>query len=501
MGFWALGAVAVWLWVASPRLPAGPDIYVHLLWTQQAMVCLRQGSLPLWLPDLNAGFGSPGIRLYSPAGPFLAGLFGLFLGDAGRGLRFTVALSVAALFFLVRRRLLPNPSGWSLLWIASPILPFILFHRGAFSEVYALPLSFWLLHPPPQASSRPFKLAAIWALLWLVHAPSFLMTSLLSFLSILGRRSLKAIGHWLGSWGLGLLAVAWHWLPLWTEQVAARSGLTAGIFDFRRNFLAFAQAHDPLAVADLGWLAVCWGGVLLLCQGRISREGLLTTASLFLASPLSYPLWIALPPLAFLQFPWRFLTPASLLLPGVVAGNRRPSKQLLGLLLFCLPHLWLPNWRTLGDPRLHGRETWQSLGEKVYKAFSANPLLVDAQQNRPPAFSLLADNIPLFGQNALLCPGPCEVKMWKPLRKEVEVDGPGGRLRFRILAYPFWRAKVDGRPIEVSGSQGTVSVWVPPGKHRVVVYWAGNAAARLGWLGAILAFFALTRWEHHRKKP
>lgn len=46
-----------------PFLPAGPDIYVHILWPQQVARCLAQGQLPLWLPDLNAGFGSPGIRL------------------------------------------------------------------------------------------------------------------------------------------------------------------------------------------------------------------------------------------------------------------------------------------------------------------------------------------------------------------------------------------------------------------------------------------------------
>lgn len=467
------------------------------------MVCLRQGNLPLWLPDLNAGFGSPGIRLYSPAGPFLAGLFGLLLGDAGRGLRATVALSVGALLFLLRHQFCPNSRGWPLLWIASPILPFVLLHRGAFSEVYALPLSFWLLHPRPQPFPRPSTLTAAWALLWLIHAPSFIMTSLLSFLSVAGLRSLKATSYWLGSWGLGLLVVAWHWLPLWTEQslVAARSGLTTGIFDFRRNFLALAQAHEPLTVAGLGWLAVCWAGVLLLCQGRRRREALLTLVCLFLASPLSYPLWVVLPPLAFLQFPWRFLTPASLLLPEAVVAERTPSKQFLGILLFCLPHLWLPAWHTFEDPRLHGREDWQSLGEKVHKAFFANPFLVDVRENRPPAFFLLKDNIPLFGQKALFCPGTCKTKTWKPLRKEVEVDGDGGRLCFRILAYPGWSAEVDGKPAPVHSSQGTLWVWVPPGKHQVVFFWTGNEATRHGWLVAILALFALTRWEHHRKKP
>ena len=90
--------------VLAPWLPRAPDLYVHLVWGWEVMRCLAEHQLPLWLPDLNAGFGSPGIRLYSPLGPVLSGGLGIALGDAGRGLRAAAMLAAVGVFWVARRR-------------------------------------------------------------------------------------------------------------------------------------------------------------------------------------------------------------------------------------------------------------------------------------------------------------------------------------------------------------------------------------------------------------
>ena len=69
----ALVAIAA----AIPYFPRGTDLYVHVLWPWQVMKCLHAGSLPVWLPDLNAEFGSPGIGLYSPLSPTMSGMLGM----------------------------------------------------------------------------------------------------------------------------------------------------------------------------------------------------------------------------------------------------------------------------------------------------------------------------------------------------------------------------------------------------------------------------------------
>jgi hypothetical protein len=49
--------------IVIPYFPRGTDLYVHVLGPGQLMRCLHTGSLPVWLPDRNAEFGSPGIGL------------------------------------------------------------------------------------------------------------------------------------------------------------------------------------------------------------------------------------------------------------------------------------------------------------------------------------------------------------------------------------------------------------------------------------------------------
>ncbi len=62
---WLLaGAAAGWGCPVSRRhgslvAARAPDLYVHLIWSWEVMRCLASGQLPVWLPDLNAGFGSP----------------------------------------------------------------------------------------------------------------------------------------------------------------------------------------------------------------------------------------------------------------------------------------------------------------------------------------------------------------------------------------------------------------------------------------------------------
>jgi hypothetical protein len=116
----------------------------------------------------------------------------------------------------------------------------------------------------------------------------------------------------------------------------------------------------------------------------------------------------------------------------------------------------------------------------------ANPFLVEAAQIRPASFQLLAENIVAFGDARVLYPGDVEVTSWTPLVRVVQLQGPGGLARFRLLAYPLWEALLDGRPVLAREHEGVIAVWVPPGRHQVTLRWAGNPASRWGALAALL---------------
>lgn len=497
-----LGAGA-WAALFLPFLPAGPDIYVHLLWPQQVTRCLAQGQPPLWLPDLNAGFGSPGIRFYSPGGPVVVGFLGLVLGDVGKALRLTWFGALVLLAFIAHHG---HPKAlrwhWLLLW-GSPLVPFLLFHRAASSEVLALPLVLWLLQSAVHKRGSAPAEAFLWALLWLLHAPSFLMTAVLvTAAALVPKPSGAEFGRRLAPLVAGLALTAWHWLPLFSERhlVSLQEGLTGGIFAATQNFLFSPQPHDALAVRRLQALAIAWTVTAIIVWSQDKRRGVLVFAALLLATPLSYPLWVALPPLHFLQFPWRFLTPVSLLLPGAIAGLTS-RKRSAAAVLFLLPHLWMPQPRVVRDLEISGRESWVDLGEKIFAGLSGNPLVVDAVQNRPVAFPTLASHLQRFGKETLvLGPGAVAVRKWQPLRRVVVAESPKpGLLRFRLLAYPFWQARVDGKPVAPNMAEGIVAVPVPQGRHQVEVAWSGNPATAWGWALALLALGGVLCSRHSGK--
>ena len=137
-------AALVVIAIVIPYLPRGTDLYVHVLWPWQVMRCLHEGSLPIWLPDLNAAFGSAGIGLYSPLGPSVCGVLGLILGTGGRGVRAALALAALAVILVA-----PGRDRWSRLTKASFVLlsPAMLtefFGRFPVSQLLGVPLA-WLL--------------------------------------------------------------------------------------------------------------------------------------------------------------------------------------------------------------------------------------------------------------------------------------------------------------------------------------------------------------------
>lgn len=486
-----------------PFLPAGPDIYVHILWPQQVARCLAQGQLPLWLPDLNAGFGSPGIRLYSPGGPVVVGVLGLILGDIGKALRLAWFGALAAILMVARAWHPKTPTLSGLLLWASPLVPFLLVYRAASSEVLALPLALWLLEAAVQDRGSARLEAFLWAGLWLLHAPTFMMTAILVVLSVgVPKPSVAGFQRRILPVVAGLALCAWHWVPLFLERqlVNLDEGLTSDIFRATKNFLFSPSPHDAFAVRRLGWLAAAWGIVGLMVWFHDRRRGALVWTAILLATPITYPLWLALPPLKYLQFPWRFLTPVSLLLPGALS-SLATQRRTAAIVLFLLPHLWMPPLGLVRDPALAARESWVELGEKVFRAFSGNPLVVDAVQNRPAAFSSLATNLQRFGKEILvLAPGAVAVQQWQPLRRTVVVEAEhAGVVELRLLAYPFWRARVDGKPVVVTMAEGIVAVPVPQGNHRVEVAWSGNPATPWGWALALLALAAMLAFPRSGK--
>ncbi|HUK13407.1 MAG TPA: hypothetical protein VLW17_08890 [Thermoanaerobaculaceae bacterium] len=486
-----------------PFVPTGPDIYVHLLWTQQVMHCLHAGALPVWLPDLNAGFGSPGIRLYSPLGTFLAGALGLVAGDAGSGVRALALFGRLALFALLwRSQRWQGAAEWALL-VFAPLAVHDVLGRSAFSEVYALPLMWWLLETSLADRLEPVRDGILAAALWLVHALSAVMTGLL----MLGAAALTGTGSALRRLALAALVAggltAWYTLPLVAEfsAIPNRAATVEGVFSPERHVLASTSAPNLEVNGWMTWCAVALLAAVLIGRWwrRDRNRTVLIAGCVVVASPMFAWFWRIHSPLQLLQFPWRWLLPAGILAAAPAAASlRRPAGWTAAAVLL-VPLAFHPHDPVVRDPGLTAAMDWTQLGARVHRAFEGNPWIVDAAQNRPRSWAWLATNLERFGgERVLVSPAnSLQVVRWDVLDREVEVAAAEpARVEFRLLDYPYWEVHVDGRLAAPDSPRGAVGVRVPAGQHRVVVSWAGDPLARVG-LGVAaataLAVLGITR--------
>jgi hypothetical protein len=523
-GVLLIGAVLlVIIAVLIPYFPSGTDLYVHVLWPWQVMRCLDAASLPVWLPDLNATFGSPGIGLYSPLGPFVCGVLGLILGTGGRGVRAALALAALAVVAVApgdsrRERLLK-----AVVVLLSPAILTEFVGRFPVSQLLAVPLAWLLLEIAADRRWRWDRDAVLFALLWLLHAPTTMMVGLLSAVAAAigrpgecGATEDRTIDRFqsriLGAWQFGAAGLAaaglslWHWWPLLSAapDFPLGSALTGGEHHPLRNLIGIPGPHLPEINIAMGWAAVGLLAALVVSGAWRSTRGQLAILAIVLASLLSAPLWRYVAPLAWLQFPWRWMLPATLLATTAVldaAVKRGRFTFGVALAAIILPLAALPDLRIVVDPKLSVRTEPVVAGERVMESISGNPLLIDVMEHRPLWWEDLAQTMAMIGQRQVaLVPGGgvARVMVWRPLRRSVEVESPQpAALVLRLLADRHWRVTVDELPADTVRWGAALAVDIPSGRSEVEVTWATDPRAIAGAIVTLilLSWIVSRRWR------
>jgi hypothetical protein len=525
----ASGVVLFVVAVAIPYFPRGTDLYVHVLWPWQVMRCLKAGSLPVWLPDLNAAFGSPGIGLYSPLGPTVCGALGLIFGTGGRGVRAALALAVVAVMAIAPGRSRGNRLAVAGVVLLSPAMLTEFFGRFPVSQLLGVPLAWLLLEVAADRRWRWERDGVLFALLWLVHAPTALMVAALSLLSAIAvwRRADTSPtddadgvtrGRLFQIWqlgGAGLLAAgltAWHWWPLLSAapDFPLRSALTGAEHHPLRNLIGISGPHLPEINIALGWAALGWLVALLVSGGWRSTRGRLAVVAIALTSLVSAPLWRYLAPLAWLQFPWRWMLPATLLAStAVFQGAERHRRWILGISLAAvfLPLASIPNIEFVPDPELGVRTEAVVAGERVMEAFSGNPLLIDVKEHRPLWWEDLGPTLALLGpRRALSVPegGVARVIVWRPLMRKVEVEAPRPTtLVLRLLADRHWRVTVNDYEAASFRWGAALAAEIAGGKSSVEVSWKTDSltVASVVMAVSLLMWIMIRLWKTGRRAP
>jgi hypothetical protein len=550
----ALGFFAAVPFLARAGLPHHTDAELHIYRAAELGHVIRQGVLyPRWAPDLFLGYGYPIFNYYAPLTYHLANLLDLALPtiDIVGGVKgvFVLSLLLASLGAYLLGRQLFEPAAGILGAAVFTLSPYVLFidphARGDLAEHFAiclLPLSFYFFHRLMVIPGRGTLLASITSSAALVFSHNLLGVAgnglLLAYWvwrMMVGPRRRRTLWALLG-FALSAALIAFFWLPAFLERGAVKLQVIGpGHFDFREHFLSPGELLAPSRLIDWGatgpryrhnlgvpqWLLALTG--LAILASRLHLPGkrvvgktlwffLAAALSLvFLMLPVSAVVWEQVPAMPYLQFPWRLLGPANLMLAVCAAGGVAllPEKPwrwvaVAGALalttLMAMPLLYPAPW----SPQFGGTSPadiieWEKQSQALGTTSTGDFLPVSVEMLPPPMQTLIESYIapgPVDKVNRATLPANTEVSIIEhgPRHDEFRVRTlQPFRLRLYTFYFPGWRAYVDDVPvdIEVARPEGFVTLEVPRGEHRVLVCFEDTLPRRVGWIVSAAALTTL----------
>lgn len=347
--------------------------YIFIARLNQLSVALSDGSFPVrWAPDLR--YGEPIFNYYAALPYYLGFLIHLlgfnFIWVAKILFILSTFLSALTMFIFIQK-LFGKKAAFlsSALYTYAPYRAVDLYVRGALSEAWAFvffPLIFYtaLFLSEKINLKRIAYLSLALSGLFLTHNVSTLMFlpffALFVIYLILKEKNWVLLFPFLLSIILGLSLSSFFILPATFERDFIQTKyLTVGYFDFRAHFVAVSQffstfwgygsslwgRDDGLSfqVGLANWVMIILAGILSLIYRKdkkiLGLFGFLAVSfllSMFLQHNRSAFIWEMFPVMAFIQFPWRFLS-ISILFSAIIGGAVTPYfKGRLNLLYLIL---------------------------------------------------------------------------------------------------------------------------------------------------------------------
>ncbi len=525
---------------------------------------VQEGILyPRWAPDLAFGYGYPVFNFYAPLTDYVAEslhLFGLTLPDAIKAIFALTVLLGASGAFVLGAALFQDHKETQLIgsviataYILFPYFMLDLYTRAAIAEALGAALLPWLiwiwrrlLHSQTMGSvvlAALFSAALVLThnLTALVAAPLLGIYLLWEWLLLPASRRIRPL--WMGALAavLGALFAAIYWLPLFAElplvgMSRADKQLWALVeenFLSLRDVIQFSWAYRyvgapfPLALVPIVLGIMGAAVVLFIARGLRARGAVLFFCAVGLVSSIlmidwAKSLWLYLPLLRSIQFPWRLSVfvgfGVALAVGGLVAcllqsrwleAFRRQSNRagewtgyafaavLVGLLIWvAVSNLSLRRMNSLqGDvalPQLVRFEMDQrTIGLGTMNEYM--PLTVQALPRRlNPVAASTQPTVRLEDYNAVR--RAFSVSTSQPIS-----------ISLHSFYFPDWRVTIDDQLVAAypSTPMGLLTLDVPAGGHRIQIELVDTTPRRVGsilsGLGALI-LLALSGWVVYRRQ-
>ena len=478
-------------------IPSNNDLSNHFRFALPFYDALRSGNFyPGWLADANHGFGDASFRFYPPALYYLLALTRTLTGNWYAATVITFgALSIlgaVGVYFWAREFGSSKVAMWSgILYSVAPYHLNQFFQAvmlAEFAGAAVLPFAFAFTE---RVCKRRRKrdvagLAAAFAVLILTHLPLAVIGSIALVVYALLRIDRKAKSATLlclaSSVTLGLAASACYWTTMLIELkwIRADNLNPEPSVDYRKNFVLSSFSSESLNVwwmniLLLGTVAMFWPALALLSK-RVSASGhslnsaskpikalgVLLLLTIFMATPLSRPLWNLIHPLQETQFPWRWLAITSMVCPILLA-------------------LAIPYWARLANCKKRP-VVMIGLGTvAISLAFSAGHIVREARWLTPAQFEQTLSTIPgsasvyqwlpvwvhdpLPNMAAAVDAGERQltINSWAPEKRIFHINaGAATDARVQTFFYPHWQATAEGRALAIHPDQnGAIMIALP----------------------------------------
>ena len=528
--------------LAAPYLEPGyqfaDDRFAPYLRVEALRQAVADGKIPpRWFAEFDGGYGSPYPSFYAMLFYYLAASFNLLGLSVGTAVELTAFLAIfaAALGMFVLVRSLWGVRSAVLAAVLYSYAPYHLvdaFVRGALSELAAFVWFPLVVHTTNQAvltHKRRWLILSGLSIAGLIVThnlmPIIFLPIIIGLLAVISvarpERShprLTGLGMVGSSAVLGLLLSAYFWLPIIFEGDLLRLDYFLqydyqGDFVGRGTLFAWSSSEPPYTSIGMILLGAAFAGTLIALWPRSrSAHKLLALGALgaglfflFMTIRRSSWIWEQLPPLAFVQFPWRFLAPASFCLALAAAPCPRAFRSavagwsvvlILGLSIYLQSKpLILIASRIDGDVVERMAVCQEVWGTQDYRPATSRALFW-----RGP--SAPADPT----EALVLLPCPADVSLSSAGTADVHsTSRRGTRWDVRYSAeesavltvpqffFPGWTAWVDGvaAPVSPSPGEGLVQVALPPGEHILRMDYRDTFVRQAGNLLSVLGLVAL----------
>jgi len=489
--------------------------------------CLLDGQIPCrWVPDMGYGFGFPLFNFYPPL-PYLIGevfrvLGASFITTAKLTFALSFIVSGIGMYFLTKE-FFGRLGGVlaSIFYIWAPYHAVDVYVRGAMNEAWALawfPFIFWISYRLIKEKKNLLKWIIGLALSWfalltshnlmvLIFIPLFVVWL---FLHLWQEKSWCRIPQLAFSGILALGLAAFFTLPavLENELTHIESVLT-GYYDYTAHFVSIRQLlfsrfwgyggsawgliNDQMSfqIGYLHWILSLIIGLLIFLKlfnkkknllGRVKKnKPILFISFLFLFGWLgafmthsrSTPIWLAIPLLRLVQFPWRFLAViifAFSFIAGAIVIIL--PKKLTKIVFFALTiGLVLFNWNYFKPE--HGRmgpltdeEKFSEAAWELQQAGGIYDYLPKTAEVAPEEQQKYLAEI-LEGEGEIM--DPKQGTNWAEFY--VKINSDKAMVRIGIFQFSGWQVFMDGGQIEtkIPGEEKWGRMWIeiPTGEHKI----------------------------------